>query len=56
MISWPGLRPVTACRLEKGNYFCGISDLSYCGGGEGPGLDGLRGQLSHVGRTLFHGF
>ena len=27
-------------RLEKGNYFCGISDLSYCGGGEGPGLEG----------------
>lgn len=27
-------------QLEKGNYFCGISDLSYCGGGEGPGLTG----------------
>ena len=27
-------------RLEKGNYFCGISDLSYCGSGEGPGLEG----------------
>lgn len=27
-------------RLEKGNYFCGISDLSYCSGGEGPGLEG----------------
>ncbi|MBS6953169.1 MAG: M20/M25/M40 family metallo-hydrolase [Enterocloster asparagiformis] len=27
-------------KLEKGNYFCGISDLSYCGGGDGPGLEG----------------
>lgn len=27
-------------QLEKGNYFCGISDLSYCGVGEGPGLTG----------------